>query len=415
MLCVKNVALMISEMARLPFPAYGSLYFADAPIDQNSKIEFVEGFCVGPHCGAQYWDCSTGEARFYEERPPNRGPCKLTHICLPVQDHIMKSINHLSLGTSLQSYCNGLNDAGFSRIPKRYTVKGDPPYRGSIQEHLHLLDISKDVVDELTKSSIIQNVGSPTLLHPDIHKRNIYVSEEEPSHVTAMIDWQSTCIEPAFVYANHTPDLIEDPADEVLILEKLMSSEEVPAASKEISVKSPEEEAARIKHEKDVLTCRKTFEIVLAGYMRKLHDARAMDQTLLRTIRYCDTSWRDGAAALRQELIDLSQRWTELGLSGRCPYQPTSKELAEHAKQYEDFETVQQLKLFLKRALDADSDGWVPAENWDAAKEENARLFDQWVVNIKETRGGEDWRTRLWPFNEVSTLQKGEIAVSSSV
>lgn len=76
MLCVKNVALIMTEMARLPFPAYGSLYFADAPIDPNMKINFVNGFCIGPHCGTQYWDCNVGEARFYEERPPNRGPCK---------------------------------------------------------------------------------------------------------------------------------------------------------------------------------------------------------------------------------------------------------------------------------------------------------------------------------------------------
>jgi hypothetical protein len=248
------------------------------------------------------------------------------------------------------------------------------------------------------------------LLHPDIHKRNIYVSEEEPSRVTAIIDWQSTCMEPLFVYANDTPDLVEDPADDLPILEKLMSEAETSNAkpSEEVLPENPEDKAARMKHEKDVLTCMKTFEVVLAGYMRKLHDARAMDQTPLRLIRYCNASWRDSAAALRQELIDLSQRWTELGLSCRCPYQPTSKELVEHAKQYEDFETVQQLKLFLKRALDADSDGWIPVDKWDAAKEENTKLFGQWVETIKETRGNEDWRTHLWPFNEVGTLQKGE-------
>ncbi|KAH8724794.1 kinase-like domain-containing protein [Phaeosphaeriaceae sp. PMI808] len=394
MLCVKNVALMMTEMARLPFLAYGSIYFADAPINPNLKMELVKCFCIGPHCGTQYWDCNAGETRFYEERPPNRGPW-----------------------TDVQSYCNGLIDAGFSRIPKGHNAREEPPYRGSVQEHLRLLNISKEVIKELTKSSIIQNVASPTLLHPDIHKRNIYVSEEDPSHVTAIIDWQSTCIEPAFGYANHTPDLVEDPAGDVPILEKLMSEAETSNAkpSEEIPAESPEEKAARIKHEKDVLTCMKTFEIVLVGYMRKLHDVRAMDQTLLRPIRYCDASWRDSAAALRQELIDLSQRWTELGFSGRCPYQPTLEELAEHAKQYEDFETVQQLKLFLKRALDADLDGWVPVDKWVAAKEENARLYSQWVESIKETRSSEDWRTHLWPFNEVGTLQEGKTAVSNGV
>ena len=187
----------------------------------------------------------------------------MTHLCLPIQDHTRRSICFFSLGTDLQSYCHGLIDAGFSRIPKGHSAKEEPPYRGSIQEHLRLLDISKEVIEELIKSPIIQKVAGPTLLHPDIHKRNIYVSEEEPSRVTAMIDCQSTCIEPAFVYANHTPDLVEDPADDLPILEKLMSeaepsnaksSEDTPAASEEILAESPEEKAARVKHEKDVLT-----------------------------------------------------------------------------------------------------------------------------------------------------------------
>lgn len=189
-----------------------------------------------------------------------------------------------------------------------------------------------------------------------------------------------------------------------------MSLEDEPSGAKpseRTSAESPEEKTAREQHNKDVLTCRKTFEIVLIGYLRKLHDARAMDQTLLRPIRYCDASWREGAAALRHELIDLSQRWTELGLSGCCPYQPTQEELAKHAKQYEEFETVQQLKLFLKRALDAESDGWVPADKWITAKEENTRFFSQWAESIQESGGNQDSATALWPFDEVATLQKG--------
>lgn len=84
-LCVKNVSFAVAEMAKLPFPAYGSLYFADAPIDLKSKIEFAEGFCIGPCCNTQYWDCNVTEPRFYEERLPNRGPCKWIHFCLLAQ------------------------------------------------------------------------------------------------------------------------------------------------------------------------------------------------------------------------------------------------------------------------------------------------------------------------------------------
>ncbi len=34
MLCVKSLAKTVKEMATIPFPAYGSLYFADAPISR---------------------------------------------------------------------------------------------------------------------------------------------------------------------------------------------------------------------------------------------------------------------------------------------------------------------------------------------------------------------------------------------
>jgi hypothetical protein len=243
------------------------------------------------------------------------------------------------------------------------------------------------------------------LLHPDIHRRNIYVSEEDPSCVTAIIDWQSTSIEPVFVYANQTPDMAEDPTADIPILEKALSSTGGNVTNEAITegamVESPAEEAARKRHEKDIWTCRQTFEVVLKGYVPKLHSARAMDQTLLRPLRYCNASWRDSAAALRQELIELSQRWTELGLPGSCPYQPTPGEFTEHAKQYEDFESVQQLKMLLKHTLGADSDGWVPTESWESARRQHKDLYDKWMETIHES-GTSVYRARkLWPFDEV--------------
>jgi hypothetical protein len=215
------------------------------------------------------------------------------------------------------------------------------PYRGSVKEHLRLLDVSSRVIQELVQSSLIKNVAIPTLIHPDIHKRNIFVSEEDPSQVTAIIDWQSTSFEPAFVYANNTPDFVENSTADIPVLERLMQSEAPDTESSEgVSTDDPEVEAAQKRHEKDVSTCQQTYEAVLRGFVPKLHNARAMDETLLRPFRYCDASWTDGAAALRQELIEISQRWTELGLPGLCPYQPTPEELGEHEKQFEDFETV---------------------------------------------------------------------------
>lgn len=76
MLCVKALSMMVKEMASITFPEYGSLYFSDVPIDQYLKLDFANGFCLGPHCGATYWNWSTDEVRIYCDSNHNRGPCE---------------------------------------------------------------------------------------------------------------------------------------------------------------------------------------------------------------------------------------------------------------------------------------------------------------------------------------------------
>lgn len=48
--------------------------------------------------------------------------------------------------------------------------------------------------------------AAPTLYHADLHKRNVFVSDDDPTIITGLIDWQSSSIEPAFEYADEVPD-----------------------------------------------------------------------------------------------------------------------------------------------------------------------------------------------------------------
>lgn len=75
LLCVKNLSFLIVEMAKITFPAYGSLYFDNAHTVSKSKIESGKGFCIGPYCNRPYWDRDVIEPRFYDKRLPHRGPC----------------------------------------------------------------------------------------------------------------------------------------------------------------------------------------------------------------------------------------------------------------------------------------------------------------------------------------------------
>lgn len=89
------------------------------------------------------------------------------------------------------------------------------------------------------------------------------------------------------------------------------------------------------------------------------------------------------------------ERVEALGLRGSCLYQPTEKELTEHAAQWELFEAGVDLKQGLMNILFTDGDGWVHAENWEAMKEASDELLKKWLA----TEGDMDLETarQLWP------------------
>lgn len=266
------------------------------------------------------------------------------------------------------------------------------PYQGSIAEHIRLLRISQEILKRLIINPLLQDAASPTLIHADFHKRNIYVSDDDPKVITGLIDWQSTSVEPAFVYADETPDFAKHP--------------ESVSLDDDGQVTPGEKSKTEDKKYKDALISSKTFDVSMKGYVPKLRIARALDDTLLRPFRHCHTSWRDSAAAIRQNLIDISNKWKELELAGSCPYLPTEEELAEHKKQYEDFETTQKLKSWLMRVLDTNSDGWVPADAWEWSKTAHRDAFRTWMETAKNSEGtghdemSEQKARRLWPFDE---------------
>ncbi|OQD81485.1 hypothetical protein PENANT_c027G06816 [Penicillium antarcticum] len=150
-------------------------------------------------------------------------------------------------------------------------------------------------------------------------KRSIYVSAEEPTVITGLIDWQSTSIEPAFIYANETPDFAALP--------RVPEEDPLENEQNETEVSGQKE-----RELKDASVCYQTYDVVMTALVHKLRPARLLDPTLFRLFHYCHTTWRDSAVAVRQELIELSARWAELGLEGLCPYSPTEAELKQHAR-----------------------------------------------------------------------------------
>ena len=165
---------------------------------------------------------------------------------------------------------------------------------------------------------------------------------------------------------------------------------------------SPEEQPAEIQ----AALCRPAFDACLQGLIPRLYAARALDDDLLRPFRYCHRTWRDGAAAFRHELIEISSRWKEQGLTGFCPYAlPTSIELLEHQKNFQSFFTAKQLKERLINLLDTTPDGWVPTDSWEATEVAHREAFDELVQTVRNAEGidtqsmNEEDLRRIWPFD----------------
>ncbi|KAL8990732.1 MAG: hypothetical protein Q9169_008052 [Polycauliona sp. 2 TL-2023] len=179
--------------------------------------------------------------------------------------------------------------------------------------------------------------------------------KDDPTIVTAIIDWQSSSIEPALEYADDTPDF---------------------------AAPSPNPPSENQAVNKNIELCRKAFAIALQGFMP------------------------DGAVVFRQELIDISKHWKELGLSGDCPYPiPTSDELVVHEKAFKDFVMARDIKQKLVELLDTTDDGWVPTGMWEATKSFHKQAFETLVQAVREAKieddeemSEEDLR-RMWPFD----------------
>lgn len=189
----------------------------------------------------------------------------------------------------------------------------------------------------MCEDSRIQNAAAATLLHPDLHKRNIFVSEDDPTVITGIIDWQSASIEPAFWYADEVPDFVRTVTH--------------PSLKDQLDPNSK--------------LCAKAFDLCTQFLLLKIARPKLMDENLFRLLRHCYTTWKYGVVAFRHELIETSRHWKELGFTGLCPFpMPAPKELAAHQREYRYLEVAHNLGRDLPDLLNTATDGWVPSKDW---------------------------------------------------
>lgn len=200
----------------------------------------------------------------------------------------------------MHEFCTGLIASARSRIPVDDLEGKKPSYCGTIEEHRNLLNVNEKVLHQLSKSALLEESSKPTLLHADLHKRNIFVSSTEPAEVTAIIDWQNSAVEPAFIYGNETPDLAMRPLGEEVFDDSNDDADQDSLSQKERD--------ARAMQERDLQLCKDAFEACMKGFAPVIGKARSLDGLLFRPFLHCNTSWRDSITAVRHDLIELSRK-----------------------------------------------------------------------------------------------------------
>ncbi|EER38565.1 conserved hypothetical protein [Histoplasma capsulatum H143] len=253
----------------------------------------------------------------------------------------------IDVRTNLDHYCDSLIDAGISRIPPVDTeLEKQASFHGSTELHINLLKYTRTVLKRMSSDSQVQSAATPVLFHPDLHKWNIFVSEDDPSIV---------------------PDFAEPGS-----------------------------------------LCTKTFAVCSQFLTPKLSGPRLMDGNIFQSFCYSYRTWKDSTVALIHKLIETSQSWKELELAGFSSYPlPTQKELVDHEREYKLFVAVQNLKCNPSSLLNTTSDGWVPLEDWEETKSAHWKVFDS-MLNAVLTNDDSDYDEpvkdekvlrSIWPFD----------------
>ena len=272
-------------------------------------------------------------------------------------------------------------DNGLSKLPTDdVDMSKYPPYQGTPQEHRRLLETARTALQVIAADSpLFDQASKPMLYHPDLNKRNVFVSQDDPRTVSTFIDWQSAFIAPAFEHAWGRPDFAG------------LSEEE-----------SQDNKVAM----KNVKLYKKSVDICQANGSSCFAAAFELDASLLKILRFCDHTWSHGIAYLHHELIELTDSWDEVKFSGECPIPSfPESERRIHADRYFKTTLSQQIREWLPKFLPVSVSGEVPSERWEEVLGSYKGVY-QYFVEAMQNPADPDTKPipeaefkRLWPYD----------------
>lgn len=333
----------------------------------------------------------------------------------------------------MTEFSTGQIQTGLAKLPPNDpSVSTDPrthlSYQGTIPQHLSLLTQTQQVLHKMCTDPLIKDYSAPLLFHPDLHKRNIFVSDADPGVVTAIIDWQGSAVEPAFWYRWDVPDFAGMELVRPYQVLPGEESEEGSERSQEQTQKQKEEEEERGKeqgkeHEKEAeaeegeedkettkrnaLTS-KIYTTQTLLHLPTLTTPKYIHENTFRPFILPANTWSSGLSKLHHELIELRKDWTGLGFDGVCPYPaPSETELTRHKEEYELYKSVVEMRESVCEALGVGGDGFVHCgEGDDELWEERVKAGREFCRKARELFGEDEevkdvemFLRAVWPLD----------------
>lgn len=261
---------------------------------------------------------------------------------------------------------------------------------GTFEDQLEGLNMAEEVMSRMTPTSILGAVSAPTLWHSDLHLGNIYVSDQDPTQIVSLIDWQGVVISPILCQVRFPPFLTVDQGYQI--------GNQVPRLPENID-EMPEEDRqfALFQHEQRLMA--KIYEGNLGLTHKNAYRALQLPSFFRELFIRCGEVSTEGVAPLRECLIHISEVWEEAGFLGPCPISFSSQELKRHACEFEEYETYHRIREGAQEFLGTDSEGWFsPMENFDEKKQLNRKLRQQIIDDCAEYGKTQDEIRAMWPF-----------------
>ncbi|KAF9541149.1 hypothetical protein CPC08DRAFT_650684 [Agrocybe pediades] len=366
-----QIVKLESQFMSIPFPAGGSLYYADdlsKVAGEKTGIQMsIKGkqFCIGPDVRLHMWYGRRSELDI------DRGPYENVESVLAAP--ALKEIAYLEcFGQPLQPFQRWRREA--------YKFEKQPP-----MDHIKNLQRYLLMAPSLIPND--ENLRAFCLRHPDLNPSNIMVSTSPDSgqlEIVSLLDWQHASILPRFLVAN-IPDRFQnydDPFSQYLIPPTLPPI--VDKMEKSELVEAVQLYRARLIH---YHYAKGTEE-----FNKVHHDALSdLASLFIRRLWYhAGVPWEGETHDLKALLVDVTEKWEKLTQPGvPCPvvFEP---------------DEVRATKLFSRRLQKADSvaqgiqgmigyettETWVPINEYTKAKHAAEQLKEKLLMHIPvgETR-----------------------------